>query len=270
MLANSKTLKLSNDVFAQKRRNSFIFLAVVIFLTAGSIVLTEYDVQKGFTSIFKAITWGISNFYPDAKSMAKLPDMLQKLQDTILVSIAATTVAAILALLLAVVGSRTTRLNRVFSLISRGIASVFRNIPLVGWAMVLMLAFSQGPFSGYLALFCGSLGFLTRAFMETIDEVGKDPVEGLSATGAGFFAIIFQAVLPASMPQMISWLLYMVETNIRDATLVGMLTGSGIGFAFELYYKNLNYHAASLTVVLVVITVIVIEVLSNNLRRLIL
>nr|MDA8227519.1 ABC transporter permease subunit [Desulfitobacterium hafniense] len=115
-----------------------------------------------------------------------------------------------------------------------------------------------------------SLGFLTRAFMETIDEVGSHSVEALKATGADYFHIVFQAVLPASMPQIISWLLYTIETNIRHATLVGILTGTGIGFSFELYYKSMNYHAASLVVILIVITVFFIEYVSNYIRKVIL
>lgn len=258
------------DIFAKRRNDSLLLFAVIAFLTIGSVFITQYDVIRGFSSIFKALTWGLSNFYPDAKSLTKLPNMLVKLRETVLMSIAATTVAAVFALLLSLVGSRTTRMNGFFSIISRGIASLFRNIPLVAWAMVLMLAFSQSALTGYLALFCGSLGFLTRAFIETIDEVSNNSVEALSATGAGYFHIIFQSILPSSTPQMISWLLYMIETNIRDATLVGMLTGTGIGFYFELYYKSLNYHAASLVVVLIVITVISIELLSNKIRRVIL
>ena len=258
------------DIFAKRRNDTLLFFAILLLITIGAVIITQYDVMKGFTSIVKALTWGLSNFYPDTKSLTKLPNMLVKLRETILMSIAATTVAAVFALLLSLVGSRTTRMNGFLSIISRGIASLFRNIPLVAWAMVLMLAFSQSALTGYLALFCGSFGFLTRAFIETIDEVSNNSVEALSATGAGYFHIIFQSVLPSSMPQMISWLLYMIETNIRDATLVGMLTGTGIGFYFELYYKSLNYHAASLVVILIVITIITIELLSNNIRRVIL
>jgi phosphonate transport system permease protein len=258
------------DIFIKKRNNTLIFFGLLLIITLGSMILVDFDVAKGVTSVFKAFIWGISNFYPDAKSLTKLADLLPKLRDTVIASIAATTTAAVLALFLSLAGSKTTRLNSVFSVISRGIASLFRNIPLVAWAMVLMLAFSQSPLTGYLALFCGSVGFLTRAFMETIDEVGNNPVEALNATGAGYFHIIFQAVLPSGMPQMISWLLYMIETNIRDATLVGILTGTGIGFSFDLYYKSLNYHAASLVVILIVITVITIEFTSNKIRRVIL
>lgn len=260
---------MQGNIFAKRRKDSLIFLTILTLLTISSVIITDYDVTKGFTSIFKAVIWGVSNFYPDAESMTILPDILLKLKETVLMSIAATTVASIFALFLALVGSRSTRMNKVFSVLARGIASLFRNIPLVAWAMVLMLAFSQSPITGYLALFFGSLGFLTRAFIETIDEVSNNSVEALQATGAAYFHIVFQAVLPSSLPQIISWVLYMIDTNIRDATLVGLLTGTGIGFSFDLYYKSFNFHAASLVVILIVITVITIEIVSNNIRRVI-
>lgn len=261
---------MRDDIFTKRRNDSLRFFLLLVLFSVGSIMITKYDVLKGFSSIIKALIWGGSNFYPDAESLRILPEVLPKLQETVLMSIAATTVAAIFALVLSLVGSKTTRLNMIFSVLSRGIASLFRNIPLVAWAMILMLAFSQSPLTGYLALFFASLGFLTRAFMETIDEIGNNAIEALQATGASYFHIIFQAVLPASMPQMISWLLYMIETNIRDATLVGVLTGTGIGFSFDLYYKRFDYHAASLVVIFIVCTVIFIEFVSNNIRRVIL
>lgn len=257
------------DIFVKRRKERLIFLALLITLTVGSMIITEYDMMKGFTSIIKALIWGVSHFYPDTKSMRLLPDILISLKETVLMSIAATTVAAVFALLLAVAGSRTTRLNKLSSVVARGIASLFRNIPLVVWAMVLMLVFSQSSLTGYLALFFGSFGFLTRAFMETIDEVSNNSVEALLATGAGYFPIIFQGVLPSCLSQMISWILFMIDTNIRDATLVGLLTGTGIGFSFDFYYKSFNFHAASLVVILIVITVIVVEMISNGIRRVI-
>lgn len=81
-------------------------------------------------------------------------------------------------------------------------------------------------FTGFLALLFATFGFLTRVFMETIDEVSASAVEGLRATGASYGAIVTQAVLPSALPQMVSWELFVIEVNIRNATLVGLLTGS--------------------------------------------
>ncbi|HLZ01994.1 MAG TPA: ABC transporter permease subunit [Bradyrhizobium sp.] len=255
------------DIFVKRRNDRLLFFAALGVLTAGSIAVTKYDAVAGFTSIGKALVWGVSNFYPDAHALTKLPDILRKLRDTILMSVAATTVAAVFALILAMIGSRTTRINPLFSVVARGLASVLRNIPLVAWAMILMLAFSQSLLTGYLALFFGSLGFLTRAFIETIDEASIHAVEALQATGASYSSIILQAVLPSSLPQMVSWLLFMIDTNIRDATLVGLLTGTGVGFSFDVYYKSFHFHEASLVVIMIVVTIISIEMISNYVRR---
>lgn len=261
---------MPTDIFVKRRNEGLFFFAVLGALTVGSIVITKYDVAAGFTSIGKALVWGVTNFYPNAHAWTKLPDIAEKLWETVLMSVAATTIAAIFALILAMVGSRTTRINRFFSIFARGLASVFRNIPLVAWVMILMLAFSQSLLTGYLALFFGSLGFLTRAFIETVDEASIHAVEALRAAGASYPSIIFQAVLPSSLPQMISWLLFMIDTNIRDATLVGVLTGTGVGFSFDLYYKNFQFHEASVVVILIVITIIAVEMISNYIRRIIL
>ena len=59
----------------------------------------------------------------------------------------------------------------------------------------------------------------------------------------------------------------MVETNIRDATLVGILTGTGIGFVFDIYYKSFSYDIAALIILCIVVIVIACEATSNYVRR---
>jgi len=258
------------DFFAKKRRNSLGFLLILSVITFGALVISEYNVVKGFESLPRAVTWALGNFYPTQESLSRLPAILKSLMETLLVSIAATTIGAIFALFFAVMGSNTTRVNAFFGSISRGIATVFRNIDVAAWAMILLFSFGQSSLTGYFALFFGSFGFLTRAFVETIDEASSGSVEALRATGASYFAIISQSVIPSSVPQMISWILFMIETNIRSATLIGLLTGSGIGFTFNLYYKSLNYDIASLVVVTIIIAILFIESISNYVRRVIL
>ncbi len=261
---------MQTDIYIRRRNNSLMLFGLLIVLMIVSIAVTQYDVGRGFTSLFKALEWGLSTFYPDGKSLGKLPDIMAKLWDTILISISSTVTAAVPALFLAFMGSRTTRAHAAFTAVARGIGSFFRNMPLVAWAMILMLAFSQSSLTGFLALFFGSLGFLVRAFMEALDEVDTGTIEALRATGASYFHVVFRSVVPCSSPQIVSWLLFMIETNIRDATLVGFLTGTGIGFAFDIYYKSFNYHAASLVVVVTVIAVIALEAISNHIRKAIL
>lgn len=261
---------MQGDLFAKKRVYSLVFFTALIALTYGAMLITEFDAGKGLASIPKAFQWGVAHFYPNEKALEKLPDILDKLWETVLISIAATTVAAAFATLFALFGAKPTRVNGFLGVLSRGIATLFRNIDVAAWSMILLFSFGQSSFTGFFALFFASFGFLTRAFMETIEEASNSSVEALRATGASYFSIIFQSVIPSSIPQMISWMLFMIETNIRSATLVGILTGTGIGFSFDLYYKSLNYHAASLVVLVIAGTILLIEAISNSVRRVIL
>ena len=52
---------------------------------------------------------------------------------------------------------------------------------------------------------------------------------------------VFQGVVPSAISEIITWILFMIETNIRSSTLIGILTATGIGYLFDLYYKRLDY-----------------------------
>lgn len=253
----------------RNRRLTIVFIAIV-FVAMLCARLTDFSAIKGLKSIPEAIVWMFSQFIPNGKAFVKLPDIISKLIETILLSITATTTAGIFALFFGVIGSKVTKTNGVVRGFSRLVASMSRNIPDAVWAMIFLLSFGQNILTGYLALFFASFGVLTRAFIETIDESSDNSVEALEATGASYSQIIFQAVIPSSLSQMISWILYMIETNIRSSTLIGILTGTGIGFIFDLYYKSMNYSVASLVVISIVLAVFIIEFTSNYVRRVIL
>lgn len=256
--------------FRRQKLKMTLFLVGMIVVSIVSSAITNFDLGDAFAAVPRVIAWMWANLLPDAKALSRFPRILDKLIDTIFMSIMASTVAAVIALPFALIGSRTTRINGFLVVFSRAIASINRNIPVAAWAMIFLLAFGQSSFTGFLALFVATFGFLTRAFMETIDEASASSVEALRAVGGTYTQVIAQAVIPASLPQMISWVLYMIETNIRSATLVGLLTGSGIGFMFDIYYKSLQYRSASLVVLSIVAVVLLIETVSNSLRRVIL
>jgi phosphonate transport system permease protein len=257
-------------VFRERSLVLWASLALVFALTWGAALLTQFDFVEGLASFPKALAWMATSFVPDAKAWSNLPKILARLGETVVVSIMAAVLAGALGFVLALLGSRTTRPHPWFTPPVRFLASLARNIPVVAWAMIFLLAFGQTFLTGLLALFIESLGFLTRSFLELLDETAAGPVEGLKAGGASWGSTVAQAVVPSLLPGLTSWLLFMVETNIRSATLVGLLTGTGIGFLFDLYYKSLNYPSAALVTLAIVIVVLVLEGASNALRRVIL
>lgn len=204
------------DTFKKKNNKILLVGVFIIILSMICSKIVEFSAIEGIASVPKAIGWLFTEFIPTKEAFNKMPDIVSKLIETILLSIATTTTAAI------------------------------------------------------FALFFVCFGVLTRAFIETIDEASNEAVEALEATGASKTQIVFQAIIPSSLTQMISWILYMIETNIRSSTLIGILTGTGIGFIFDLYYKNMNYAVASLVVISIIIAVFIIEFISNSVRRVIL
>lgn len=261
---------MKEKTIQKSRWMTTIAFIIIIGVTYFSAVITDFNFIEGALTFPAAISWIASNLWITAETWGRLPAILTKLNETIFMSIAATTLAAVISLFLGLMGSQTTKVNTIFSVIARFIASFSRNIPVVAWSLILLISFGQNSLTGFLALFVGTLGFLTRAFIETIDEAGHSAVEALQATGATYSHIVSKAVLPQSLPQMLSWILFMIETNIRSATLVGILTGTGIGYTFDMYYKSLNYNAVALVTFAIVITVIIIELISNRIRKVIL
>ena len=261
--------KDQTSVFEKRKRTfTLAFLSIgVVFVI--SLLVANYDIVSGFESIPKAAVWMAKNFVPDEKAWTRLPNILKKLTETALLSVAVTVCAAICAFFFSLLGTRTMRTNLWIGRFVRIIAAFFRNVPDVVWAMLLLFSFGQNILTGFFALFFTTFGMLTRMFIETIDEVCASCVEALRATGATSLQTIFQGIIPSSMPEIVSWVLYMIEFNIRDSTLIGLLTATGIGAMFDLYYKRMDFGAASLVVIFIVILVIVIELLSNQIRKVI-
>ena len=203
-------------------------------------------------------------------AMKRFPKILDKLIETALLSVSVTVIAAIFAFFFSLFGSKATGFRGIINRIVRIVAAFFRNVPDVVWAMLLMFSFGQNILTGFFALFFTTFGLLTRAFIETIDEVSASCIEALHASGANFIQTVFQGIIPSTITGIVTWVLYMIETNIRSSTLIGILTATGIGYLFDMYYKRLDFSSASLVVVLIIAMVIVIETISNQIRKVIL
>lgn len=253
-----------------RRRQKRVIAAIVIFVVVFELMARycNFGLLDALIAIPTAFVWMAMNFIPTARAFSYFPTILYETFTTVLDSVAATMIAAVIGLLLAIIGSRSIGVE---SGIVRGIvrvfASIIRNVPIIAWAMILLLSFKQSEFTGFMALFLTTFGRLTRFFIDTIDEIPSGPIEALQACGASWWQIVFQGGIPLAVSELMSWLLYTVETNIRSATLIGLLTGTGIGFIFDLYYRSFRYDCAGLVVFVTIAVVLVIEAISNKARR---
>ena len=186
---------------------------------------------------------------------------------TVALAIEASFLGAVLAFLAAVFGSPAlSTFGAAGSLIRAG-ATFLRNIPTLVWAFILFSALGVGTGVGFMALWITSFAFLTRAFIEVIDELSADNVESMRAVGASFWQQVMQSVLPNCMEGFISWFLYCLEVNIRASTVVGMVGGGGIGLLLFSYLKSFKYASAAGIICLVAAMVIAVDACTSYLRR---
>ncbi len=263
----NKMNKMKKDIFKKRRQSKIIFLILIsgIYIVASTV--SGFENGLAFLSIPEGMIWLLKNFVPTQDSIKYIPIILKTAFDTVMLGVTATVISSLCALIMAVVGSETAGINRMTKISVKIIASFFRNIPLVAWSIILLFSFKQSEFTGLLALIFITFGYLTRTFMETIDEVAGDIIEALEATGASYFQIIFQGIIPSVSSQLVSWLLYFIENSVREVTLIGILTGTGIGFTFNMYYRSFKYDVAGLIILVIVIIVTSIELISNKIRK---
>ena len=257
-------------VFRRRKLTYTLLIAAVVGIYFFASAITKFHLTEGVLSFPKAFVWIGENLIPDELAIRRFPKILDKLLETVLLSVAVTVIAAVFAFFASLFGSGATGFHSIVNRIVRMIAAFFRNVPDVVWAMLLMFSFGQNILTGFFALFFTTFGMLTRAFIETIDEASASCIEALRASGANFAQTVFQGIIPSVIPGIVTWVLYMIETNIRSSTLIGILTATGIGYLFDMYYKRLDFSSASLVVLLIIVTVIVIETISNQIRKVIL
>jgi len=269
--AAGKTETISKaEIFVKRKRSFTLTFIAVAALFVGSVYITDYNIVDGVLSVPQAMIWTAENLLPDERAFDLLPDILTVLAETALVSVAVTVCAAVTAFFFSLFGTNTMKPNVFIARMVRIVAAYFRNVPDVVWAILLLFSFGQNVLTGFFALFFTTFGFLTRTFIEMTDEVSSSCVEALKATGATPLQIVAQGILPSTMAEVVSWVLYMIETNIRASTLIGILTATGIGALFNLYYNRFDFSAAGLVVITIVVLVIVIEIVSSRIRKVIL
>lgn len=148
----------------------------------------------------------------------------------------------------------------------RRLMDAFRAINEMVFAMLFVVAVGLGPFAGVLALWIHTAGVLAKLFSEAVEAIDPQPVEGIRSTGAGALHEIVYGVIPQVMPLWISFTLYRFESNVRSATVVGMVGAGGIGVVLWEIIRGFQYAQTAAVMLIVVLTVSLIDVVSSRIR----
>ncbi|MBV8030585.1 MAG: phosphonate ABC transporter, permease protein PhnE [Betaproteobacteria bacterium] len=136
------------------------------------------------------------------------------------------------------------------------------------FAMLFVVAVGLGPFAGVLALWVHTTGILAKLFSEAVEAIDPQPVEGIRATGASKLEEIAYGVIPQVIPLWISYALYRFESNVRSASVVGMVGAGGIGVVLWEIIRGFYYAETCAVMIIIVVTVTVLDLVSARLRKL--
>ena len=243
---------------------TIIFIVLIVLL----LIVVSIDLEIDFTSLFS----NSFRYFADIFSRMLPPDfsnfneLVYSMIETIEIAILGTFIAIVLSIPLALLSAKNIAPNIVIFFIARTITVFFRAIPEFIIAMILVIAIGFGAMPGVLALGIHTMGFLAKFYAEDIEHINKGPVEALRSSGASKRQIIAFAVIPQIIPSFVANNLYILDRNIRMATMLGIVGAGGIGYELQSSFRMFEYEKVSAIIILIFVTIFLIDHLSAFIR----
>ncbi len=196
-----------------------------------------------------------------------LPLAFQYVAVTIQMAIIGTLLGALISVPFGLLAARNTSPHPVIYQITRLLLNTIRAVPSLIIGLIFVSAVGLGPFSGVLALALSGIGSKGKLYAEAIENIDPQQVLAVRATGAGRLQAFMHGVIPQALPLILSYSLLSFETNVRDATILGYVGAGGVGILIYQYIQLFQFDKLLGVVIIIVVTVTVIDRLSDFLRR---
>lgn len=237
---------------------AFILLTILITLRLG-------------INPFKAISNSVHYMLDLLKRMLP-PDfshsgeLILAMAETIEIGVLGTILAILLSVPIGLFSAKNIAPHRAVYYLARTVTIFFRAIPEFIMAMILVIAVGFGALPGVLALGLHTMGFLAKFYAEEMEHVTIGPIEALEATGANRYQIVMFAIVPQIIPSFVGFSLYILDRNIRMATMLGIVGAGGIGYRLQSAFRMFQYREVSAIIIIIFITIYLIDVISSKLR----
>lgn len=252
-----------------RRRIVFVTFAIATAAIAFSLDFGTLNAQGAFGAVRSLLT-GFGS--PDLRPQT-LGRVLTVAAQTLAVAILGTGLGAALGLLAAMVGA-TASVHGHRGPGRRGLAELLRlgldglrAIPDFAWALALLVVLGPGPLTGAFAIALSVTGILGRAFGQLLESVSAARVHPVERLAGSPLAAVVYGRLPHIAPAAWSYGLARLECSIRNASVIGIVGGGGLGAELfeELGYGRMD-RVATLLLALVALTASA-DIGSSILRR---
>jgi phosphonate transport system permease protein len=193
--------------------------------------------------------------------------VLEKMLESLEIALWGTLLGIAIGAPLAYFGTRGYTPHTVLHGIARAFAGYLRALPELVSALFLVLAFGFGPIPGVLALGLHSAGFFGKFYADDIENADRGPQEALFSLGANNLKVLRYAVLPQVLPQYASYTQYVLERNVRMATVIGVVGAGGIGIELKGRFDTFEFGHVTTILVVIFLTVMALEQAAQWARK---
>ena len=241
-------------------------LSIVLFCSILVFIVKDLEID------FIKLVSDSSKYFGDILSRMLPPDfsnlneLIYAMFETIEIAFLGTFIAIVLSIPLGLFSARNLAPNYFVYIICKTIVIFFRAIPEFIIAMILVIAIGFGAMPGVLALGLHTMGFLAKFYAEDIEHINKGPIDALKSSGATKSQIISFGVIPQILPSFVANNLYILDRNVRMATMLGIVGAGGIGYELQSSFRMFEYERVSAIIILIFITIFIIDHLSAYIR----
>jgi len=241
-------------------------VSIIVFFSLLVFVVKDLEINfiKLISDSSKYLGDILSRMVPP--DFSNFDELIYAIFETIEIAFVGTFIAIVLSIPLGLFSARNIAPNYFVYIVSKIVIIFFRAIPEFIMAMILVIAIGFGAMPGVLALGFHTMGFLAKFYAEDIEHINKGPIDALRSSGATKSQIISFGVIPQILPSFVANNLYILDRNVRMATMLGIVGAGGIGYELQSSFRMFEYPRVSAIVIIIFITIFMIDNISSFIR----
>ena len=203
-------------------------------------------------------------FYPPDFSVTR--QTLIGLWETVQIAVMATAFAILISVPIAIAGAQTLS-PRWLVFTARLLMNGIRTIPSLIWALLAVAVVGPNALAGVIGLTFYSVGYLGKFFSEAFESVEIDVARALRALGARTIQAFQYGLWPHAKPLVWSYSLWMLEYNIRSASIVGIVGAGGVGLQLHTYQEYNQWNKFATVLLFMFLLVSALDLLGERVRN---
>lgn len=202
-------------------------------------------------------------------NISVLPYGITELLISIMLAICGLVIGGVISFVLAFCAANNTAFFKPLSVLIKGFASLLRAIPNLVLILMIIASIGMGYTAGVIALTLSSIGYLTKAFISTLEEQSSSVEEALRSGGANWIQVMFHGYLPSVITGFIAWISIRLESSVSESISLGILGIGGIGMLVNRAIRHNDMETLSTLILLIFISLYIIEMAVTRLRKVI-